>query len=91
MGAPASSSSERALCFCKPAPKSLITACTRPPSDQMPIINFWCRVSTEDAPDKALRSLVFLVTTIRELGYAVAKTGGEAPLEASVLEAAFQV
>ena len=49
------------------------------------------RVSAENAPEKALRSLMFLITTIRELGYAVAKTGGEAPLEASVLEAAFQV
>lgn len=51
----------------------------------------FCRVSAEGAPEKALRSLVFLITTIRELGYAVAKTGEEAPLEASVLEAAFQV
>ncbi|KAK9909618.1 hypothetical protein WJX75_005174 [Coccomyxa subellipsoidea] len=49
------------------------------------------KVSAEGAPEKALRSLVFLITTIRELGYAVAKTGEEAPLEASVLEAAFQV
>ncbi len=50
-----------------------------------------CRVSAEVAPEKALRSLVFLVTTIRELGSAIAKTEGDAPLEASILEAAFQV
>lgn len=55
------------------------------------VLGAMCRVSAEVAPEKALRSLVFLMTTIRELGHAVAKTEGDAPLEASVLEAAFQV
>lgn len=50
-----------------------------------------CRVVSQGAPGKAERSLLFLVTTVRELGLALAGTRGEPCLEASVLEAAFQV
>ena len=50
-----------------------------------------CRVLSQGAPGKAERSLLFLVTTIRELGLALAGTRGDPCLEASVLEAAFQV
>lgn len=49
------------------------------------------RVSGEVAPEKAERSLLFLMTIIRELGFALARTDGEGLLEASVLEAALQV
>ena len=53
---------------------------------------FWLRrVLSQGAPGKAERSLLFLVTTVRELGLALADTRGEPCLEASVLEAAFQV
>ena len=49
------------------------------------------RVLSQGAPAKAERSLRFLATTLRELAGALAHTAGGACLEASVLEAAFQV
>lgn len=53
-----------------------------------------CRVLSQGAPARAERSLRFLVTTLAALAQALSRNsagGGSACLEASVLEAAFQV